>query len=592
MKIIGLLTAWASEDWIECSIQQALDLVDELIISIGAHNKYFKMIEDKTEEKVQKYLTNKKIKVVQAVSGPSNDPDKNKCTTLNRMLHISDNIEIGNLIWILDLDEFYSKNAIDEINLFIRTNSDFDEIQFVSYYFCINLDYYIISHLNRIFKIKQKDIYFTPTQILNPKCVKTVTLLENNPMFHYSLLTGEQLRAIYWLSTDKFERLIWYMKIYKKYNPLKGEYWMKKNQELNGIYGFWFHNIDIIENNGHGLFRYHGKHPELIENSPLKQISDFRTYMRKKPTYKKYLLAMKELIVEKKKSFKKALRDNIYLTLFLLKKLFFIRRIFDIINNLLMILLNLSKIDYGLQKFDENGYVIDSRNKFQNLISIILKCVEILKSRKMLLKTDDDWTKLPPLDLKEKAIIDAIKNYSSKHIILDVGCGSGDIDFHMANLGYSIYAIDLKRYKTWKNINKNEGFLKFFQANIYDLKTFPIRNCPIVICSEVLEHLVNYKLALKNLLEIVQYRLIITIPFEKSFGGRFAPPPQGHCNFWSDKKKIFRYKDINEFYKLCYPNKVSITKIRTKEQDEGTRNFCYLIIIDKNKIYAEIVDIL
>ena len=585
MKIIGLLTAWASEDWIEYSIQQALDLVDELIISIGAHNKYFKMIEDKTDEKAKKYLTNKKIKVVQAVSGPSNDPDKNKCATLNRMLHVSENIEIGNLIWILDVDEFYSKNAIDEINLFIKTNNDFDEIQFFSYYFCINLEYYITSHLNRIFKIKQNDIYFTPTQILNPKCVKTVTLLENNPMFHYSLLTGEQLRAIYWLSTDKFERLIWYMKIYKKYDPLKGEYWIKKNQELNGIYGFWFHDIDIIENNGHGLFRYYGKHPELIENSPLKQISDFRTYMRKKPNYKKYLLAMKELIVgKKKKSFKKALRDNIYLSLFTLKKLFFIGRIFDIINNLLIILLKLSKIDYGLLKFDENGYAIDSRNKFQHLIAILLKCVEILKSRKMLLKTDDDWTKPPPLDLKEKAIIDAIKNSSSKCIILDVGCGSGGIDFHMAKLGYSIYAIDLKRYKTWKNINKNEGFLKFFQANIYALKTFPIINCPIVICSEVLEHLVNYKLALKNLLEIVQYRLIITIPFEKSFGGRFAPPPQGHCNFWSDKKKIFRYKDINEFYKLCYPNKVSIAKIRTKEQDEGTRNFCYLIIIDKNKI--------
>jgi len=43
---------------------------------------------------------------------------ENRCETLNRMLNASENIIVGNLIWILDVDEFYSKRAIEEIRNF------------------------------------------------------------------------------------------------------------------------------------------------------------------------------------------------------------------------------------------------------------------------------------------------------------------------------------------------------------------------------------------------------------------------------------------------------------------------------------------
>ncbi len=310
MKIIGLLSAWASEDWIQYSIEQALGLVDELIISIGPYNEYFKMIGDKTFEKASKYFDNKKIKFVNTICLSNKKISHNRCATLNQMLQVSENVEIGNLIWLLDVDEFFTVEAINEIREFIINNEDFDDIHLCGRLFGINFNYYVETHLHRIFKIRSKNTYFRPTQSIEPKPEKTAVLLKNNPMFHYSLLTGEQQRGIYWLSEDRFKGMLWYMKIYKNYDPFNQNYWMEKNLKLTGNYGFWLFSWDIknkiflnkIKNSNESLIKYCGKHPELLENSSLRSISDFRVFMRKKPNYKNYIEAMKQLIDEKKKN--------------------------------------------------------------------------------------------------------------------------------------------------------------------------------------------------------------------------------------------------------------------------------------------------
>ena len=120
MKIIGLLTAWACEDWIELAIEQALDIVDELIISIGVFDENFKKIEDNTFNRAKKYFNNDKLKLVDTICNSKDIRRNNRCATLNNMLRASDNIEIGNLIWILEDDEFYSRESIEEIRNYIN----------------------------------------------------------------------------------------------------------------------------------------------------------------------------------------------------------------------------------------------------------------------------------------------------------------------------------------------------------------------------------------------------------------------------------------------------------------------------------------
>ncbi|MFX0073331.1 MAG: hypothetical protein ACFFAO_19815 [Candidatus Hermodarchaeota archaeon] len=337
MKIIGLLTAWACEDWIEYSIQQALELVDELLISIGPHDKYLKRIKDSTNEKAQKYLNNNKIKFFETICDKNYAADENKCATLNKMIQESNNIAIGNVLWILDSDEFYFEESINEIKTYIEKN-DFDQIDLKSNFFCFNLKYYIKTSHIRLFKIKSNNFYFSETQTPNPRPKKTITLLNKYPMFHYSLLTGEQLKGIYWMSYEGyFSQFLWYLKIFNHYDPNNEEYWMKKNQDLTGNYGFWFNDENITEHNGHGLFVYDGKHPDLIENSHLKAISDFREYMKNKPNYKMYLDVIKEVIAEKKKfNFTKFRREKIFKIMTSLRKRYYLNNVIEKINNKLV----------------------------------------------------------------------------------------------------------------------------------------------------------------------------------------------------------------------------------------------------------------
>ncbi len=182
------------------------------------------------------------------------------------------------------------------------------------------------------------------------------------------------------------------------------------------------------------------------------------------------------------------------------------------------------------------------------------------------------------LDIRDISIIDAFPVCDVQPLVLNVGCGKGRIDSWLSKNGYTVYATDYERKEAWAD-NTN---LLFFESNIFDLSSFPVGSAPIVLCSEVLEHLVDWKEALKNLLELTEDRLIITVPWRRSFGGGSSPPPVGHCNFWTDGGDT-DFRDIHEFEELCRPYSVSISKIRTKPRDVEIRQRSYLITVDKRQ---------
>lgn len=176
---------------------------------------------------------------------------------------------------------------------------------------------------------------------------------------------------------------------------------------------------------------------------------------------------------------------------------------------------------------------------------------------------------MKPLDMRDIAIIDAFPVYAYRKTVLNVGCGEARIDFHLARRRYRVYGTDIKWHEAWKQgLNR----LSFHISDIFDLSTFPVKRAPVVICSEVLEHLPRYKEALKNLLALTAIRLIMTVPHMRSFGGKNA----GHCNFWGDER-------VHEFIDLCKPNSVAISRIRTKPDDVRRHQWCYLIIVDKRQ---------
>jgi len=182
-----------------------------------------------------------------------------------------------------------------------------------------------------------------------------------------------------------------------------------------------------------------------------------------------------------------------------------------------------------------------------------------------------------PMNMQDIAIMDAFPVYDIKNkIVLNIGCGKGRIDFHLAEMGYRVYATDIKKHDTWKD-SKN---LTFRRADIFDLSSIPTSMLPlkpdVVICSQVLEHLESYGMALVNMMALAKTRIIITIPYRNSFGS------PGHIHFWDDNA-MGKFKDVNEFKRICNPNSVAISKIRTKPKDKGTSKYGYLIIIDKRQ---------
>jgi SAM-dependent methyltransferase len=185
---------------------------------------------------------------------------------------------------------------------------------------------------------------------------------------------------------------------------------------------------------------------------------------------------------------------------------------------------------------------------------------------------------MKPLDIRDISIIDAFPCFEQDKRVLNVGCGEGRIDYHLNMLGYRVLATD---YKAQYEFQECDG-LEFRELDILRPETFP-SPFPIVICSEVLEHLVEWRKALKNLIGLAETRLILTFPHRRSYGNT-EPPPVGHCNFWDDRANG-EFRDVNEFKGLCRPYVVSISRIRTKPRDVQMGQWDYLVVVDKRQCY-------
>lgn len=193
--------------------------------------------------------------------------------------------------------------------------------------------------------------------------------------------------------------------------------------------------------------------------------------------------------------------------------------------------------------------------------------------------------KVEKLNMKDIAIIDAFPVHDCQKKVLNVGCGEGRIDFHLADMGYRVYGTDIELNGLSEDIYWSPGgSLTFHKSDIFDLSSFPTKSSPIVICSQVLEHLSGYKTALLHLLALTEVRLIITVPWRHSFRS------DDHINFWDDKTLHWgvrssekEFKDIHEFIALCAPYSTAISKIRTKPEDVKMGQWNYLIVVDKRQ---------
>lgn len=176
------------------------------------------------------------------------------------------------------------------------------------------------------------------------------------------------------------------------------------------------------------------------------------------------------------------------------------------------------------------------------------------------------------LDIRDIAIINAFP-LTKSDVVLNVGCGKGRLDHHLLDIGFNVISTDIKKCELVSDT------IKFNESDIFDLSTFPVKSADVVICSEVLEHLEDYTTAFFNLLTLAEHRLIITVPYKRSFIA------SDHIHFWDDDLSEGKgFIDIEDFIDLAAPFSTSISKIITKIEDIQLKQRCYLMIIDKTQI--------
>ena len=152
-------------------------------------------------------------------------------------------------------------------------------------------------------------------------------------------------------------------------------------------------------------------------------------------------------------------------------------------------------------------------------------------------------------DLSDICIKEILKNLKPGHII-DVGCGDGfllDV-INKKNNKNTLYGTEISfSTELKKNIKKNK--ITLYKKKIENIDKIK-KKFDTVICSHVLEHVLDINLAYKNLKKICKKKLIIIVPRERPYLHTF----NGHLHFfpytWSlintiRPKNKFKIKDLN-----------------------------------------------
>ncbi|MFH1065924.1 MAG: class I SAM-dependent methyltransferase [Nanoarchaeota archaeon] len=149
--------------------------------------------------------------------------------------------------------------------------------------------------------------------------------------------------------------------------------------------------------------------------------------------------------------------------------------------------------------------------------------------------------------------------------ILDIGCGNGFITKEIAKAfpNTRITAVDIEQEKiNYAKKHNNTSNVKYAKGDIFHLP-FKKSSFDLVICNEVLEHLVDYKKAVNALAGLSSRYILVSVPNEPLF--RIATFMRGkhlntmgnmpgHLNNWGKNRFVSLLKPYGRIIKLKTSN--------------------------------------
>jgi len=274
-KIIGLICAWGAEDWIEPSIEQALNMCNEVIVSIGPFTEEVKKNEDATMERALKYKD--RITFVDSYFGGTHAASKG--VTLTNMLKASKLYEVGNWVWQLEVDEFFVDSDIREITNAIR--GDYDRILWDEMVCFINMQHYLKNERGRLRKIVTGDEHFVHVNRWTGE-LKDTYRVTGVGCFHTSLLSDQNkkkrlLETEHWGTPNKSLPLVkWIDRIYHRFDLADEQKWIDRNELIFGHKSPFPFDAYFANEDG-GLYKYAGpEYPAVLVEREYHKIKDFR----------------------------------------------------------------------------------------------------------------------------------------------------------------------------------------------------------------------------------------------------------------------------------------------------------------------------
>ena len=144
--------------------------------------------------------------------------------------------------------------------------------------------------------------------------------------------------------------------------------------------------------------------------------------------------------------------------------------------------------------------------------------------------------------------------------VLEIGCGYGSLSVYMAKRGAKVTGIDISSEAI--KISKRNSFLNnqrvMFKKFCAEDLPFKDKNFDVIICCETLEHILNYKKVINEIIRVTKDsgRFVITIPNSLNPRGFYLrikskQPVENFFNYWTI---------LNEFKKKG----IKIIKVKSK----------------------------
>jgi len=192
------------------------------------------------------------------------------------------------------------------------------------------------------------------------------------------------------------------------------------------------------------------------------------------------------------------------------------------------------------------------------MIHSIEECLQAILEKPF----EEGWDKNgePPLCMIYQKIFKIVKPFDT---FLEVGPGIGDFSLYLLSQNKKVEMLDIKETNLgmMKKICEEKGYDYIFHSQDI-VKTILTKSYDVVIAVEVIEHIVDYKKAIYNMMKLVKHKVVLTTPVLNCF----SSPDHKH----SFSKEDFKF--IEKPYK--------IEKIISKKDDLKTGQRCFLIEID------------